>query len=467
MQTGTTDAKNMPVGSTVALMEAGGKVFSTIHKGLHISLAQEGRHRYELIQVYMPVEGYPYDVEGAHQGVMPEDFAPGVQVVPVSDPNIFSDTQRVAQNQAVYDLATQNPDLLDKREALQRVLEGIKVPDIDRLFKSNEPPPPMDPVSEIQALLRGQPVQAYPDQPHEAYLQHYWAFLNNPQFGGNPQIQAQIGPAAAALVGQRLAYAWATAVRAMGVPAPMLPPPMQPEDGQQPPGAMPGAGPAPAGPPMGPQAGLPVQQQLGPEQIAQLAGQLAPQLVHVLGLPPPPTAQTTGQGGGLTPEQEAGFRDREVAAAEQESAAKVAATNQKSALEARAADLKAQQEAEKLNQLTQQTQINADREERLRAQDEQRTAQSQVDTVAKAQQVQQQNEQHQVTLAHQDADAKTQRAMARIKGAIEVGRQVQDADHADTQAQLDQDKTQQDIKTSAARAKQAAKPKPAPKKGAK
>lgn len=325
IMTGETNAK-APVGSVVAVIEQGAKVFSTIHRGLHMAMAQELRLRFELVQEHMPQEGYPYDIEGAHEGVMAEDFAPGVSIQPVSDPNIFSSAQRVAINQAAYQVCQENPDLMERKEGIRRLLEGIRVPDVDKLFKANKPPPPMDPVSEIQALLRGEPVQAYPDQLHEAYLQHYAAFLSNPQFGGNPEVQKQIGPTAMALVGQRLAYAWATAARMLGAPAPLLPPQMgvPGPDGtvQQPNGDGNGNGGPPQLPPPGPQGGPqgpmgqpptgmgqmgqpplggppqmggmggpgmgqpPVPANAPPEVIAKMAAQIAPQMASVAGLPP-------------------------------------------------------------------------------------------------------------------------------------------------------------------------------------
>lgn len=283
--TGSQDPKGSPVGSIAQLIEQGAKVFSTVHRGLHRSLGEELRLRFDLIQEFLPVEGYPYDVEGAHEGLMGQDFAPGVSVMPVSDPNIFTQAQRVAQAQAVYDLAQQNPQHIKLPVALRRVLESINVPDIDELMVEAEPPPPMDPVSEIQAILRGEPVQAYPDQMHTAYLQHYAAFMANPQFGGNPQVQQQIGPAAIALIGQRLAYAWAMHARALGAQAPMLPPPMQGQEGQA--GAPMHGGQMPEMQQENPSSGgmQPPMQPVPPEVIAQMAAQIAPQMAQVPGLP--------------------------------------------------------------------------------------------------------------------------------------------------------------------------------------
>lgn len=290
MQTGSENAKNMPVGSTAQMIEQGSKVFSTIHRQLHKALSEELRKRVELIQAYLPVEGYPYDVEGEHVELMAADFAPGISIVPVSDPNIFSSAQRVALAQSVYDIATQNPDIINREKAIRRVFEALNIPDADELFTTTEPPPPMDPVSEVQSLLRGEPVQAYPDQDHMAHILHLHAFVTNPQYGAHPEVLKNIQPAVLALIGQHMAYAWAAHSRALGVPAELLPPPKQgPEeegqgqhqmpDGSMMPGAEHGMQPMQGEvlPPQGP--GVP------PEQIAQLAAQVAPQLAVVPGLP--------------------------------------------------------------------------------------------------------------------------------------------------------------------------------------
>jgi hypothetical protein len=319
IMTGESNGK-APVGSVVAIIEQAAKVFSTIHRGLHMSMAQELRLRFELIQENMPAEGYPYDVEGAHEGILKEDFAPGVSIQPVSDPNIFSSAQRVAVAQATYQVAQENPDIVDRKVAVRRVLDAIRAPDVDELMISSKPPPPMDPVGEVQALLRGEPVQAYPDQMHEAHLQHLAAFASNPQYGGNPEVQKQIGPSLMAIIGQHLAYAWATASRALGAPATLLPPAMglpgQDDDQSAQPMGQPqlpspdmlmqsasGASPFPVGnmgsqmDPMGGQNGLmvppgnmangaPPPTNAPPELIAQMAARIAPQMAQIAGLPP-------------------------------------------------------------------------------------------------------------------------------------------------------------------------------------
>ncbi len=341
MQTGSENAKNMPVGSTAQMIEQGSKVFSTIHRQLHKALSEELRKRVELIQAYLPVEGYPYDVEGEHVELMVADFAPGISIVPVSDPNIFSSAQRVALAQSVYDIATQNPDIISREKAIRRVFEALNIPDADELFTTTEPPPPMDPVSEVQSLLRGEPVQAYPDQDHMAHILHLHAFISNPQYGAHPEVLKNIQPAVLALVGQHMAYAWAAHSRALGVPAELLPPPKQgpeeeaaapPMGGEMggdmmalPPGGDPGMAPMQGEvlPPQGP--GVP------PEQIAQLAAQVAPQLAVVPGLPSM-EAQAEGENAQVEAQKAQGeqaLKEREIGLKEQELQLKAAESQAK------------------------------------------------------------------------------------------------------------------------------------------
>lgn len=276
LMTGEQGSANAPVGSTIAIIEQAQKVFSTIHKGLHMAMAQELRLRKELIETYMPEGGYPYDDEGQHEGILAEDFQSGVAIIPVSDPNIFSSAQRVAIAQAELQLADTHPNILKPRVAVRRFLEAMKSPNIDELMVDDNPPPPMDPVSEVQSILRGEPVQAYPDQDHLAHVNHYMTFLQNPGFGGNPMVMKQIEGPAMALVGQRLAYLWAANVRKMDAPAPMLLPALTPEDdiptdqnGQK-------------------AKHDPSLPSAPPEVLNQMLQQIAPQLAQAPGIPMPP-----------------------------------------------------------------------------------------------------------------------------------------------------------------------------------
>ncbi len=442
MMTGSENSKNMPVGSTLAMIEQGGKVFSTIHRGLHKMLGEELRMRFELVQEYAPPEGYPYDVEGAHEGILSEDFAPGVSVVPVSDPNIFSQAQRIALNQAVYDLAQQNPDIIQRPAAVRRVLEGLNVPDIEELLVQTAPPPPMGPVSEVQALLRGEPVQAYPDQDHVSHIQHLAAFANNPQFGANPQVTQQVGPALMALMGQHLAYAWATHARALGVPEDMMPPVMG--DGrEQMQGGMPPAGPQQQiGPPQGqmqqmqqmPQVPPPQDGSAPPEVIAQIAAQIAPQMAQAPGLPAPDAQAQAEKAQAETAKMQADLKKAEIDQQksmldislkqaegehrQREFQLKEVATQQDLALRAKDVNLK-----EIDIEMKRQEAIKKDEERAAKRMAEEQKAQAEAEKermniLREAQKAEQEEARHQQAMAIEEQRVQTEREMARVKAAI-------------------------------------------------
>lgn len=465
MMTGSENSKNMPVGSTLAMIEQGGKVFSTIHRGLHKTLGEELRMRYDLVQEYKPVEGYPYDVEGAHEGILAEDFAPGVSIVPVSDPNIFSQAQRIALNQAVYDLAMQNPDIIQRPIAVRRVLEGLNVPDIEELLVVNDPPPPMDPVSQVQALLRGEPVQAYPDQDHVAHIQHLAAFTSNEQYGANPQIAQQIGPAVAALMGQHLAYAWATHARALGAPIQLLPPVIgapEEQEGMPPPQAqlappqgMPQG--APMGAPMGDpgmggpaMGGMPQQMPVPPPQdgsappelIAQIAAQIAPQMAKVPGLPVPPSPQDAKAEMDMHLKQkQLEQKDREIAIKEQDAGLKAQGMQGEQAM--KSAEMNAKLQTETVKQASAMAKAERDQHEAeaaaartqaIHAKAQRDAEQASLKAFSEADALRRSEEQHQAGLVQLQSKADTERTMAKIKSAVVASKAEQDQRLADQDA---------------------------------
>lgn len=256
LMTGDQDPKNAPVGTTSQMIEQGGKVMSTIHRMMYHELDAELRDRFELNREYAPSDGYPYEVDGQQRTVYADDFAPGVTVRPVADPNIFSSQQRIALYQAVLQ-TTMQTGVGDLKKAVRRFYQAMRVPDVDDLIPPDVEPMAYDPVGEIQAMFLGKPVKVIPEQPHEMHLRVLWAFAQNPQYGGNEAIQKQIGPALLSVMGQHLAYAWATHARGLGVPAGY----MDPQSGQV------GGG------------------QGTPEQIAAMLAQVAPALAQVPGLP--------------------------------------------------------------------------------------------------------------------------------------------------------------------------------------
>lgn len=165
------DAKNTgPVGTTVALIEQGSKVFSGIHKRCHVALGYELRLLAELNGEYTPEEGYPYEVPGASQQVFRQDFDERVDVEPVSDPNIYSSTQRIALAQAGVQMADAAPDLVDRREAYRRMFEAMRTPDVDAILPDKQKIQRCDPVTENSFAMVGKPVRVYPEQNHDAHI---------------------------------------------------------------------------------------------------------------------------------------------------------------------------------------------------------------------------------------------------------------------------------------------------------
>lgn len=258
LQVGETN-RNQPVGTTLALIEQGQKVMSTIHRLMHASLAEELRLRYELAREFAPAEGYPYDVAGVDRTVFREDFKPDVEVVPISDPNVFSSVQRLSIAQLVYQVALENPDMVPRRKAIMQLFQAAKVPDVEDLVEPEAEPKPYDPNGEIQALLMGKPIMVMPEQPHVEHLKVLWAFATNPQFGAHPQVMEQIGPSIASVIGQHLAYAWAAHVRGNQIPVGF----------------------------MDPTSGEVEQPEAPPEVVAQLMAEISPMLAQVPGLPAP------------------------------------------------------------------------------------------------------------------------------------------------------------------------------------
>jgi len=169
-ETLTGDANNNgPVGTTLALIEQGLKVFSAIHKRLHEAHAVEFRIMADLYGEYVP-DQYPYLVEDDEQVVLRADFDDRVDVLPVSDPNVVSSTQRIAQAQGVVELSGNAPGLYDLREVHRRMLTAMRVENIDALLPPPQEVSPMDPVTEGANLLKGEAVQAYPEQDHLAHM---------------------------------------------------------------------------------------------------------------------------------------------------------------------------------------------------------------------------------------------------------------------------------------------------------
>jgi hypothetical protein len=180
------------VGTTVALLEKGQKVMSAIHKRLHYAQRTEFKILKRIFGEFLPPE-YPYQVQGASQNVFRQDFDSSVDVIPVSDPNIFSMTQRITLAQTQLQMAQAAPELHDLREAYRKMYIALNVKDIDAILPPEEEVPPRDPITEEQAVLTGNPIKAFEFQNHEAYIAAHSAFMQNPMVQQNPQALQAIG----------------------------------------------------------------------------------------------------------------------------------------------------------------------------------------------------------------------------------------------------------------------------------
>jgi hypothetical protein len=202
---------NMPVGTTQALIEQGAKVFSSIHARLHRSQAMSLKIISRLNNWYLA----EMDNQSGEE-IEVRDFSYNNDIRPVSDPNIFSETQRLAQNQALLQMAsTAPPGMFDMRAIYRRVLQQLKVPDSEEILPnpmgSNESNPALENVS----MTMGKAAAAYPDQDHLAHIQIHLEYAANPAYGGNPVIGPTFAPLALQHIKQHLTLHYLQQMRGM------------------------------------------------------------------------------------------------------------------------------------------------------------------------------------------------------------------------------------------------------------
>lgn len=227
------DATNTgPVGTTVALIEEGKKVFSGIHKRLHIALGEELKLLAELHGENIPEEGYPYNVHGASRQIFREDFDDRVDVMPVSDPNISSSTQRIAVAQAVTERAAVMPQLYDLKKVEKRFLEAMRVPEPDELLVQAAKTVRTDPVTENALMIVGKPARAFIDQDHQAHIAVHMDQLHRMEAEQSPLLE-RVAPIFMAHIAEHTAYGvHVQASQQMGI---QLPPIDLSADGDAPP----------------------------------------------------------------------------------------------------------------------------------------------------------------------------------------------------------------------------------------
>jgi len=180
-----------PVGTTMALLERGMKVMSAIHKRMHSAQGKEFKLLAKLFATTLP-QNYPYQIVGAEQTIMAQDFDARIDVIPVSDPNIFSITQRVTLAQQQLQLAQAAPQMHSLPEAYRRMYEAMGVQNIEALMPPPPQPQPKDPALENAELSVGQPAQAFPQQDHDAHIVAHIALLGSAVTKSNPQVMTNI-----------------------------------------------------------------------------------------------------------------------------------------------------------------------------------------------------------------------------------------------------------------------------------
>ena len=192
-----------PVGTTMALLEASSKFFSAIHKRLHKAQGDEFKVLARVNYESLPGE-YPYDLPGISEKVLKSDFDGRVDIIPVSDPNIPSNAQRMMLIQMVQQIASQSePGMFDMEAINRMLLTTANVPDVDKLMPFKSSAVPLDPMSDIMQVMDNKPIKAFAGQNHDAHVQFKTAFLQDPGNQGNP-FMAQIGAALQANISEHM-----------------------------------------------------------------------------------------------------------------------------------------------------------------------------------------------------------------------------------------------------------------------
>ena len=224
---------NAPVGTTLALMERSMKVMSGVQARLHAALKNELRILAKIIHDYMPPE-YAYDMDGDFNRI--DDFDRRIDVVPVSDPNAATMSQRVMQYQAALQLAQQAPQLYDMGKIHRQMLEVLGIQDAKDIVKLPDEIKPKDPVTENMAIMKQEPVKAFMYQDHEAHIQVHMAAMQDPkiqQIIGQSPFASAIQNAMSAHITEHVAYQYRKEIQEqLGVEMPDENDPL-PEDAEE------------------------------------------------------------------------------------------------------------------------------------------------------------------------------------------------------------------------------------------
>ncbi len=177
------------VGTTVALLERGSRVMSAIHKRLYVGLKEEFKLLAEVFKTYLPPV-YPYDVPGARREIKVQDFDDRIDILPVADPNIFSQTQRISIAQSQLQLAQSNPQMHNMYQAYRSMYDALGVKNVNAILPPPAQPMPMDPALEHILAMSQKPFQAFPGQDHKAHIDAHLNFMRLNMVQNNPIVMA-------------------------------------------------------------------------------------------------------------------------------------------------------------------------------------------------------------------------------------------------------------------------------------
>jgi len=179
------------VGTTIALLERGSRVMSAIHKRLYVAMKSEFNLLAGVFKTYLPAE-YPYDVVGGQKNIKVADFDDKVDIIPVADPNIFSQSQRISMAQTELQLAQSNPGMHNLYEAYRHMYEAIGVKNIDQILPPPVEPSPMDPATENILAMSNKPFQAFKGQDHQAHITTHLNFMASNVARNSPVVMASL-----------------------------------------------------------------------------------------------------------------------------------------------------------------------------------------------------------------------------------------------------------------------------------
>jgi len=213
---------NSPVGTTLAILERTLKVMSAVQARIHYAMKQEFKLLAGIIRDYTPAD-YSYDPEVGDRKAKQSDYD-CCEVIPVSDPNAATMSQKVVQYQAVMQMAQANPQIYDLVELNRQMLEVLGVKNIGKLVPNAEDKKPKDPVTENMDIINGKPAKAFIYQDHQAHLAVHMAAMQDPKLmqmmSQNPQAQ-MIQAAALAHINEHIAFEYRKQIEEqLGVPLP-------------------------------------------------------------------------------------------------------------------------------------------------------------------------------------------------------------------------------------------------------